>query len=331
MKHVNISIFVPHIGCPKRCSFCDQRTITGEQLLPHAKDIKNAVESAKKSENYSPENTEIAFFGGSFTAINEKYRAELLDAAYLFVKKGIVKGIRISTRPDAISEEILDELKAKGVTAIELGAQSMDEEVLIANRRGHTADDVKIASKLIKEAGFELGLQMMTGLYKSTPEKDIKTARELIALSPDTVRIYPTVILEGTELGELYKSGKYDTYTLDETIDLVLELSEMFQKENINIIRIGLHAIETEKYLGGAWHPAFGELCESRKYLNKAKMLLKEKGKYNLFVSPKAVSKMIGQSKGNLAILYKLGFDCKVFADKNLKEMQIKAVKTEGN
>ena len=179
MKKGNISIFVPHNGCPQQCSFCNQKTITGQAYQPTAKDVDEAVQKALRKKGYE---FEIAFFGGSFTAIDRAYMTELLDAAEPYVKSGAVKGIRISTRPDYIDDEILTLLKAKGVTAIELGAQSMDDEVLSANMRGHTAEDVVNASTLIKSYGFELGLQMMTGLYLDTDEKDIETARKIIEL-----------------------------------------------------------------------------------------------------------------------------------------------------
>lgn len=330
MKHANISLFVPHIGCSHRCSFCDQNTITGSQKLPHAEDVNSAVEVALQS-GISPNETEIAFFGGSFTAINEKYMNELLDAAYPYVQSGIVKGIRVSTRPDAITPEILSLVKSKGVTAIELGAQSMDDEVLRLNERGHTSEEVVKACELIKESGIELGIQMMTGLYGSTPEKDTETAERLIALAPKTVRIYPTVILEGTALAELYKKGEYNTYTLEESVALCAELIEMFEQKGIRVIRLGLHTVDIEKYLAGPWHPAFRELCESRIYLKAALERLGGKGKYNIYVNPAAVSKMVGQQKSNLAELSKRGYLCKVLPDKKIKEKQIKVIKTEGN
>ena len=331
MKHANISIFVAHVGCKHRCSFCDQNTITGTASLPTAADIAEAVMIAQSSKNYSPKATEIAFFGGSFTAIDKEYMTELLDAAYPYVEQGLVKGIRVSTRPDAISPEILEFVKSKGVTAIELGAQSMDDEVLALNLRGHKAEDVEMAARLIKQSGIELGLQMMTGLYGSTPEKDVETAKKIIALSPKTVRIYPTIILEGTLLGTLYKKGKYDTYSLNKTVSLSADLLDMFEKADIKVIRLGLHDIEKEKYLSGPWHPAFRELVDSRRYLKMALEKLDKGGKYNIYVNPSAISKMTGQSRSNIAELSKRGFICKVLPDKNIKEMQVKVVKTEGN
>ena len=205
MKHSNIAIFVPHAGCPHKCSFCDQRTISGAQHSPTGQEV-TAVCAQAAEEMKEPGNAEIAFFGGSFTAIDRGYMLELLKAAHPFVQEGKVKGIRISTRPDCITPEILDILKQYGVTAIELGAQSMVDEVLEANERGHCASDAVNASALIRLYGFELGLQMMTGLYKSSPERDMETMRRIIGISPDTVRIYPTVVLKGTALAEIMLS-----------------------------------------------------------------------------------------------------------------------------
>ena len=213
MKHSNISIFVPHNGCPNACTFCNQREITGQSYQPVPQDVINAVNIARQ---YSDtKNTEIAFFGGSFTAIPRDYMLSLLEAAYPFVKSGEFYGIRLSTRPDCINEEILDILKSHGVTAIELGTQSMCDDVLTANKRGHSALDSVNASLLIKKYGFSLGLQMMTGLYKSSDEKDIYTAHKIADLQPDTVRIYPTIVMRGTELAQLYQNGLYIPQTLE--------------------------------------------------------------------------------------------------------------------
>ena len=212
MSHSNISIFVPHLGCPHQCSFCNQKHITGCSILPHAKDVDEAVEIAKKSKKYDPNNTEIAFFGGSFTSIDPLYMTELLEAAYTHVENGSVAGIRISTRPDCINKEILYSLKNYGVTAIELGAQSMVDSVLVANNRGHLSCDVVTSSHLIKDYGFSLGLQMMIGLYESSKELDIYTAQKIIELQPDTVRIYPTITLKNTYLEKLYLEVNINQY-----------------------------------------------------------------------------------------------------------------------
>ena len=243
-RHSNIAIFVPHIGCPNMCSFCNQRHITGIHRAPRPQDVINAVNTAVSSCGYNSSSTEIAFFGGSFTAINRNYMIDLLQAAYQFVKDGTVSGIRISTRPDAIDDEILLLLKRYGITSIELGAQSLNDNVLKLNNRGHSSQDVINASNLIKKHGFSLGLQMMTGLYGDCDDFAIKTAEEIIKLKPDTVRIYPTIVLKNTDLAALYIDNKYKPQTLENADELCARLLKMFEGENITVIRLGLHSIE---------------------------------------------------------------------------------------
>lgn len=323
-RHANIAIFVPHVGCSHRCSFCNQNAITGIQDLPTASDIDAAVHTATAGAGYDPQNTEIAFFGGSFTAIDRSYMLELLNAAYLYVQNGTVKGIRISTRPDAITHEILETLRQKGVTAIELGAQSMRDEVLVANGRGHTAEQVRIASAMIKEYGFSLGLQMMTGLYTDDDNGAEYTANEICKLKPDTVRIYPAITLKGTRLGTLYQNGQYKPQTLENAVDLCSRLLRMFEQHKIQVIRLGLHSITQEEYLAGPWHPAFRELCESRLYLQAAKAKLLKRGNYTLSVHPTAISKMVGQARANIEILKQIGYNCNVNGDKSLSKYEVK-------
>ena len=328
-KHSNISVFVPHIGCPNMCSFCNQRHITGTCKAPHTKDVIDAVKVAVKTPSYDPSSTEIAFFGGSFTAINRNYMIELLKTASLFVERKVVSGIRISTRPDAVDPEILDILKEYNVTSIELGAQSLNDRVLKMNNRGHTAKDVVKASKLIKEYGFSLGLQMMTGLYCDDDESSIKTAKEIIDLSPDTVRIYPTIVLKDTDLAALYADNLYKPQTLDEAVNLASVLLMMFNEANIKVIRLGLHSIEKEAYIAGPWHPAFSELCISSLYLKIAKELLKDKGKYILYVNSSSISKMTGQNRSNILALKDMGYECVVKSDDKLKDYEITAQRSE--
>ncbi|MBR4073343.1 MAG: radical SAM protein, partial [Clostridia bacterium] len=302
---------------------CNQRYITGVHKAPSPNDVADAVIAARKAENYSPENTEIAFFGGSFTAINRNYMLELLKTASWFVENGIVSGVRISTRPDAINEETLKLLKQYNVTAIELGAQSMRDRVLKMNNRGHTSDDVVNSSELIRKYGFSLGLQMMTGLYKDSDTAAISTAKQIIKIKPDTVRIYPTIVLKDTDLEALYSDNKYQPQTLEQAVDLAAELLEMFYKADIPVIRLGLHSIESDSYVAGPWHPAFSELCKSALYLKIAREKLKSKGAYNLYVNPKFISQMTGQKKSNLIKLEADGYKCKVKADSNLSEYEI--------
>lgn len=323
MKKGNISIFVPHLGCPCQCSFCNQKTITGQVNQPTAKDVDKAVQTALKRKDFD---YEIAFFGGSFTAIDRDYMVSLLEGAYKYVKSNDVKGIRISTRPDCIDDEILSLLKSYGVTSIELGAQSMDNDVLDANRRGHTAEDVVKASELIKAYGFELGLQMMTGLYKDTCEKSIETARKIIELNPDTVRIYPTVVLKGTYLAELYLNGEYKPLNADESAELCARLVPMFEKAGIRIIRLGLHSSEDIKknMLAGGFHDSFGELVKSRIMVNK--ILELPPADYQVFVNSRSLSKLKGNNKSNIYFLMERGYNIKIIIDNSLDvdELRIK-------
>lgn len=347
MKHANISIFVPHIGCPHRCSFCDQRTISGTQKAPSGGDVREICTKAL-GEIKSPENTEIAFFGGSFTAIPRPYMTELLESAYEFVGDGKFRGIRISTRPDYITPEILAILKKYGVTAIELGAQSMSDTVLSANERGHTAEDVYKASDLIKSYGFELGLQMMVGLYKSSGEDEWETMEKIVDIHPDTVRIYPVVILKNTKLGELYQSGEYKLFCgFDDVVEVVATMMTTFEENGIRVIKCGLHASEfvENDMLGGFYHPAFCELCENviyreliwdtlfemaemnrpQKYDEKEvrKKLDKIHSKHTFAVNPSCVSKAVGQQKSNIRHFSERGIDIRIIGDKNVAKYEV--------
>lgn len=321
----NISIFVPHNGCPNMCSFCNQFAITSKQYQPTERDIDEAVEIAVRTINDGTKRSEIAFFGGSFTAINREYMTRLLAGAYKHVLSGTVRGIRVSTRPDAIDGEILGILAEFGVTTIELGAQSMSDRVLAANNRGHTSNDVRVASRLIKSRGFDLGLQMMTGLYTDTDEGAVNTCREFIALSPDCVRIYPTVVLEGTLLADYYRDGKYTPQTVDQAVELCARLLEMFRAENIPVIRLGLHAIDESEFVAGAWHPSFGELCESRILLDRIRAVTERGASYIVNVSPRNVSKAIGNKRRNITALKNEGINIRVVADRALGDGEISA------
>lgn len=322
-KHSNISIFVPHIGCPNKCSFCNQRYITGKSFAPKAEDVDKAVQIAMQSKNYNPETTEIAFFGGSFTAINRNYMITLLNSAFKYVNNGSVAGIRISTRPDAIDSGVLFLLKTYGVTAIELGAQTLNNKVLKRNNRGHTAKDVIDASNLIKSFGFSLGIQIMTGLYADNDDSAIRTALEIVKLKPDTVRIYPTIVLKDTDLAALYADGFYKPQSLESAVNLATKLLTIFEKANIKVIRIGLHSIEPDSYVAGPWHPSFSELCFSNKYFKIIREQLTESGDYTVFVNPSDISKATGQKRSNIQKLKALGFNCKIKADAQLEPYKI--------
>ncbi len=315
----NIAIFVPHNGCRNQCSFCNQFSITSQHEQPTAESVGQTVDKAISYLGNDAKNAEIAFFGGSFTAIDRSYMTELLEAAHPYVMDGRIGGIRVSTRPDAVDDEVLDVLKRYGTTTVELGAQSMCDDVLSFNRRGHTADDVVSAAKRVKAHGFSLGLQMMTGLAKADDKKDIATCEALIALRPDLVRIYPTIVLNNTYLAQLFYNGEYTPQTLEKAVDLCCRLVERFEEEKIPVIRLGLHTIDEDAYVAGPWHAAFGELCKSRMFYNKVIANLSHKGVYNLYVSPRMVSKAIGQNRCNIARFTANGMDVSVCSDVKLK------------
>lgn len=325
MKHANVALFVPHNGCPHQCSFCNQRSITGQATQPTPQEVREAIRTAVRHQTGGAD-AQIAFFGGSFTAIERGYMASLLEAAAPFVRSGTFSGIRISTRPDAIDDEILTLLRAYGVMSIELGAQSMDDRVLARNGRGHTRVQVEEASRRIRAAGFSLGLQMMTGLYGDTPAGAKETARGLAALEPDTVRIYPTIVMRGTELEEKYRRGEYRPMALDGAVALCAELLDFFAARGIRVIRLGLHStpeLEQDR-IAGPWHPAFRELCESRRILYTVLGLLEEnhisEETIEIRVNPKVHSKVVGQKRGNLAELARRGYAVRITEDASLSE-----------
>lgn len=332
MKHSNISIFIPHIGCPHKCSFCDQRTISGAQHAPSGKEVSEICSKAL-CEAKSPENSEIAFFGGSFTAVPRDYMLELLEAAKPFIGNGKFRGIRISTRPDYIDGEILDLLKSYGVTAIELGAQSMVNSVLEANERGHTVEDVFNASSLIRSYGFELGLQMMVGLYKSTEKNEFETIDKIIEICPDTVRIYPVVVLKGTKLAELLKSGEYEPFESETVFDICSIALMRFEYKGIKVIKCGLHASEfvERDMVGGFYHPAFREICESLIYKRRTEEFIAynkpENNIYKIAVNPSCISKAVGHKRSNIEYFRKWHTEIKFIGDSNIPVYEVGEVK----
>ena len=277
-RRLILPVFIPHLGCPHHCVFCDQRFISGQQRPVTSEEVRALVRQAAALPRSGAER-QLAFYGGSFTAVPEAYQLSLLEAGWEAVREGLVDSLRLSTRPDAIDEKILERLRAYGVRTIELGAQSMDEEVLRLSGRGHSAEDVRRAAGLIREAGFELILQMMTGLPGDTEAKSLFTAKELIALQPDGVRIYPTVVVLGTELYELWLSGEYREHSVEDAVELCAKLLPLFDSAGIPVIRLGLNPtkeLSSGLAAAGAYHPALGELVKSRVLLNQARTILRE-------------------------------------------------------
>ena len=300
-----LPVFVPHLGCPYQCVFCNQNRITGEEKPASAQSVHRLIEQAASQGQTS---CELAFYGGSFTAIPAEQQEELLAAAKTHLDRGELSSIRLSTRPDAIDAQVIERLHRFGVGTVELGAQSMAEDVLRRSGRGHTAAQVAEASILLKNAGFHLILQMMTGLPGDSRENALYTARQLAALAPDGVRIYPTVIVRDTPLYTLWQRGLYREHTVEEAVDWCAEIVPVFDSSGIQILRLGLNPTEELSggaAAGGAYHPALGEMVRSRILRKQEEQLLTAAnppaGSRVILGAPGSkISQAIGQHRCNL-------------------------------
>jgi radical SAM enzyme (TIGR01210 family) len=318
-RYYIIPIFVPHKGCPHDCVFCNQKKITGQIEEVTAADVTEKIETYLNTISRENSMLEIAFYGGSFTAIPIDYQKELLQAAFYYVERGLIDSIRVSTRPDYINKEILENLKRYGVETVELGVQSMDEEVLELSNRGHTSLDVIRAVKLLKEYDFKVGIQMMIGLPGDTCEKSLDTAKRLIELKPDIARIYPALVIRNTFMEEMYYSGSYKPLTLQEAVILSKKLLILFEREGVNVIRIGLQPTENifmgKDVVAGPFHPSMRQLVEALIYREMLEYMLNNikgsKSAVTIKVNPKNISELVGQKRENISYLIK-----KFFIDK---------------
>jgi histone acetyltransferase (RNA polymerase elongator complex component) len=326
MSHANIPIFVPHAGCPNTCVFCNQHKISGHGGLDISQ-VEGEIERALSTRG--ADGTEIAFFGGSFTGINRRDMVSLLDTAQRFVDKGRAGGIRFSTRPDYIYPEIMDILSRYSITGIELGIQSMYDEVLSACLRGHTAQDTRDACSLILERGYELTGQVMLGLPSSNRDRDIDTARQIASLGARKARIYPAAVFRDTQLCDMLEHGEYVPLELDEAVYRAKECVKIFSAADIEVIRLGLHSSDgiRGEMAGGAFHEAFGELVYGELFFDRACVLLEgtRGGQIELRVAPCNISKMTGHKGSNkrrLISLYSL--DClKIIPDNTILDDDI--------
>ncbi len=323
MRHVNLPIFIPHLGCPNDCVFCNQRKISGTVCF-NKESVREDIERFLETVDTSSCEVQLAFFGGSFTGIDRGDMLYLLGIAKEYIDRGLITSVRLSTRPDYISEEILDILSTHGVRSIELGIQSMSDKVLGICKRGHSADISRQACTLIKSRGFELIGQMMTALPGSTPEDEVNTARELVSLGVDGARIYPTMVFSGTELEAIYNSGGYMPPDIEALTDRTEAVFSVFCEAGIPVIRIGLQASdglgEADGIVAGSYEAAMGEIVISRHYLKKLKALLdpvKEeiKGKeLTVFCHKGEISKIIGQKQTN---------KMKILDEYNVKKLKV--------
>ncbi len=321
-----IPIFVPHKGCPNDCAFCNQRTISGKEKAPTIAEARNIITEYLKTAKNT--NNQIAFFGGSFTGIEISQQNEYLKLANEFINQGSIQSIRISTRPDYIDESTVKRLISYGVKNIELGAQSMDEEVLLYSNRGHSAECVERASDIILKSGAVLGLQMMTGLPKDSSEKCMKTAEKFLALGAKETRIYPCVVLKGTMLEKMYNSGEYTPQTVEQAVEIGAKLKEFFDENDISVLRIGLPESESlkENYVAGAYHPALGELIFSRIIRNKIESSINSITKWiEIKANPNLISKIVGNKKCNINYFKEKGIEIKIIKD-IISEFSVKAI-----
>ncbi len=338
-----IPIFVPHLGCPNDCTFCNQKSISGQTKKVTKKDVKNTIEEYLKSFKDKESYKEVAFFGGSFTGIEMEKQEELLKAAYEYVKSKKIDSIRVSTRPDYIDKERLKLLKKYGVKTIELGVQSTNDYILKKCKRGHTFEDVKKASKLIRRYRFELGHQMMIGLPESTKLDELNTAKDLAKLKPKIIRLYPVLVIKNTELEKEYKNGEYEPLSVDQAVERCKELYYFFTKRKITVIRMGLQSTELicnpenekSEVVAGPYHEAFGQLVEDSIWydsiVEKIKKFNVKVKEIEVIVNPENVNNVVGHKKENLEKLRNLyDVDVKVKQEKEIKEgkFEIEILKT---
>lgn len=329
-KEYIIPIFVPHLGCPNNCIFCNQKRISGQTKMVTAKDVKETIEYYLKNFRDNNKYVEVAFFGGSFTAIDVNKQIELLEAVQEYISNKKVNSIRISTRPDCIDKEILKRMKKYHVKTIELGVQSTNNYILNRCKRGHTGEDVKKASKLIRMHGFVLGHQMMIGLPESTKQDEINTAKELIKLKPKIVRIYPVLVIKDTELADEYERGEYTPLTVGQAVERCKDIVDLFNRNKINVIRIGLQNTEEitdpnakdSSVVAGPYHPAFRQLVEASMWydsiVGEIKKVNAKVKKVKIIANELNVNNIIGHKKENI-IKLKDTYDVDVTIERNDK------------
>ena len=332
-KQYIIPVFVPHLGCPNDCIFCNQRSISGKQNMITKEEIEKTIEFYLNNIKDKEAKIEVAFFGGSFTGIDVEKQEEFLQVAYEYIKQGKVDSIRISTRPDYIDKTILKRLKKYKVETIELGVQSTNDYILKRCNRGHSFQDVKKASKLIRWYGFKLGHQMMVGLPESTRLDEVHTAKDLIKLKPKMVRIYPVLVIKNTKLEKEFLDEKYVPLTVIQAVETCKELVGMFNNKKIEVIRVGLQNtdeitdpnIEGSEVVAGPYHPAFRQLVESGLWydmiVSKIKKLNVKVKKVQVTVNPQDINNVVGHKRENIEKLKDMyTLDLIVKQDKDIRQ-----------
>ena len=312
--HSTIPVFIPHLGCPHRCAFCSQNSTSNTMSMPTDTDVSEKITSYLSTMPDSVIHREVAFFGGSFTGIPVEMQRNYLNAVNPFLKNGAIHGIRLSTRPDYIDDERLTLLKEYGVTTVELGVQSFRDRVLEQSRRGHTVSNVYEACDRVKDHGFQLVIQLMPGLPGESTDDAMYSAHETVRQHPDGVRIYPTVVLSGTELEKRYRGGTYTPMTLEEAIQRCVPMYELFMEHHIPVIRLGLHPFDSsnmDAIMAGPYHPAFGFMVKSRyRYhqlekglLDHLQQAMPKSSSLNLLIPSTCAEEYIGHRRQNIRLL----------------------------
>lgn len=330
-KYYNIPIFVPEESCPFVCIYCNQKKISGTKATPTPTETIDIIEQHLKTLPKNDKNNiiSIGFFGGNFTGIDFSLQKQYLNIANSYLKKNQISGIRLSTRPDYIDKEKLSFLKENNVTDIELGVQSTDDEVLRLSQRGYKASQVFRASKLIKEYGFTLGLQMMIGLPGDNYEKAIQTAKDIVTAGALETRIYPLLIIKDTDIDRMYKQGKYIPLSIEETINTCSELVKIFQKANVKILRLGLHPSEDltleRDLIAGPFLPALKQMVLSKIWLDNLTPLLRQNNKnktLELEIAPKEANYAAGYDGINKQKILKVFKTIKFIKNPDLETFQ---------
>jgi histone acetyltransferase (RNA polymerase elongator complex component) len=330
-RHFTIPVFLPMEACPFQCIFCDQDRIVGRKVIPSAEDVVSIIHQNLATIPEKDAEVEVGFFGGTFTGLSPERQEAYLDRVLPFIENGRIKGIRLSTRPDFISGKILDLLRKYPVTTIELGAQSMNDEVLRKSGRGHTSFDTVNASRMIRDAGFSLGLQMMIGLPGDSEERSVNTAKKIIEIGAEEARIYPVIIIKGTPLEDLFRNGKYLPLTLEESIQVTKNIVRVFDESDVKIIRIGLHPsdglIKQTGYIAGPFHPSFRELVMTSLWTDRFEHLFSgiPGESIEIRVNPSDFHPAVGYYGKNRKLLGKQFRKVKFIADPEIKEKTFRA------
>lgn len=323
MRHYNIPVFISHFGCPNSCVFCNQQKINGRETDVTTDDVVEIIEEYLKCLPKESKK-EVAFFGGTFTGISMELQREYLEAVKPYINNGLIDGIRMSTRPDYVTDEILAMLKKYNVTTIELGVQSLDRDVLKLSGRGYEPEAVYSAASLIKKYEIDLGIQLMPGLPGSSYVTDLASARKVLEIKPDMVRIYPTLVISGTVMERMYKKGSFTPMTLDEAVDRIAPIYAMFETAGINIIRVGLQPSDDLRedgvIIAGPFHPAFRELVEAKIYGDFLEQF-REYEEIRVEANEKNISKITGIKKVNKI---RFGRKLEIKIDNTLKQSEVR-------